>query len=129
MIGYVSFAFSLTTGGMCPTIKTSLKFFVYKLNYKSIEVSIHYEYTEKYYGMKLLLVKLFMLTNIKAQVTNYCDRLVGAKFYFLKIFIGVQLLYNVVLVSTVQQSETAIHIHISPLFWISFLFRSPQGTE
>ena len=31
-----------------------------------------------------------------------------------KIFIGVQLLYNAVLVSTVQQSESAIHIHISP---------------
>lgn len=31
-----------------------------------------------------------------------------------KIFTGVQLLYNAVLVSTVQQSESAIHIHISP---------------
>lgn len=39
-----------------------------------MEVSIHYEYTEKYYGMKPLLVKLFMLTNVIAQVTNYCDR-------------------------------------------------------
>ena len=36
---------------------------------------------------------------------------------FLKlIFIGVQLLCNVVLVSTVQQNESAIHIHIFPLF-------------
>ena len=43
--------------------------------------------------------------------------------------IGVQLLYNVVLVSAVQQSESAIHIHISPSFWISFPFRSPQTTE
>ena len=48
--------------------------------------------------------------------------------YFL-LFIGVQLLYNVVLVSTVQQSESAIRINISPLFWISFPFRSPQSTE
>lgn len=47
-----------------------------------MEVSIHYEYTEKYYGMKPFLVKLFMLTNVIAQVTNYCDRSVGAKFYF-----------------------------------------------
>ena len=38
-------------------------------------------------------------------------------------------LYNVVLVSTVQQSESVIRIHISPLFWISFPFRSPQSTE
>ena len=28
-----------------------------------------------------------------------------------------QLLYNVVLVSAAQQSESAIHIHISPLLW------------
>ena len=31
------------------------------------------------------------------------------------IFIGVQLIYNVVLVSAVQQSESVIHIHISTL--------------
>ena len=47
-------------------------------------------------------------------------------FYFL-IFIGVQLLYNVVLVSAVQQSESAICIHISPVFWISFPFRSEHN--
>ena len=39
---------------------------------------------------------------------------------FLKlIFVGVDLLYSVALVSVVQHSESAIHIHISPL-WISF---------
>ena len=49
---------------------------------------------------------------------------------FLKlIFIGVQLLYNVMLVSALQKTESDIHIHISPLFWISFPFRSPQNTE
>ena len=38
--------------------------------------------------------------------------------YLLKlIFIGVQLRYNVVLVSIIQQSESAIHIQISPLLW------------
>ena len=31
------------------------------------------------------------------------------------IFIGVELIYNVVLVSAVQQSESAIHIHITIL--------------
>ena len=36
---------------------------------------------------------------------------------FLKIFfIGVELLYNVALLSAVQQSASAICIHISPLF-------------
>ena len=37
---------------------------------------------------------------------------------FLKlIFIGVQLFHNVVLVSGTQQSELAIHTHISPRFF------------
>ena len=38
------------------------------------------------------------------------------------------LLHNVVLVFAVQQSEWTIRIHIFPLFWISFPFRSPQST-
>ena len=50
--------------------------------------------------------------------------------HFLKlIFIVVLLLYNAVLVSTAQQSESAIHIRISPLFWFSFPIRSPQSTD
>ena len=36
-------------------------------------------------------------------------------FYSFSIFIGVQLIYNVVLVSAVQQSESVIHIHVSTL--------------
>ena len=36
--------------------------------------------------------------------------------FFPLIFIGVELLYNVVVVSAVQQSESAICIHTSPLF-------------
>ena len=49
--------------------------------------------------------------------------------FFPLIFIGVELLYNVVSVFAVQQSESAIHTHISPLFWTSFPFRSPKITE
>ena len=45
------------------------------------------------------------------------------------LFFGVQLLYNVVFYSSVQQRESAIHIRRSPLFWISFSFRSPESTE
>ena len=33
------------------------------------------------------------------------------------------MLYNVVLVSTVQQSASAIHVHISPPFGVSLLLR------
>ena len=40
-----------------------------------------------------------------------------------------QLLYNIVLVSAVRQSESAICIHISPLLGISFPSRSPPSTE
>ena len=39
------------------------------------------------------------------------------------------MLYNAVLLSTVQQSESAIRIHISPLLWISSPSRSPPNTE
>ena len=50
-------------------------------------------------------------------------------FFFFLIFIGVQLIYNVVLVSGVQQSESVMHIHISTLFQIVFPYRSLQSTE
>ena len=46
-----------------------------------------------------------------------------------QIVIAVQLLYNVELFSTVQQSESAIRTYISSLFWIAFSFRSPQSPE
>ena len=45
----------------------------------------------------------------------------------LTIFIGVELLYTVVLASDAQQYESVTHTH--SLFWISFPFRSPQSTE
>ena len=58
---------------------------------------------------------------------KFCQFFISnVSFFFKLIFIGVQWLYNVVLVSAVQQNGSAIHIHISPLFWISFPFRSPQ---
>ena len=44
------------------------------------------------------------------------------------LLIGVQLLYNVGLVSALQQSDSAVHIYFL-LFWISFPFRSPQRIE
>ena len=49
---------------------------------------------------------------------------------FLKLtFVEVSLLYNVVLASTIQQSKSAICVHISTLFWIPVRFWSPQSTE
>ena len=45
------------------------------------------------------------------------------------LYIGVWLIYNVVLVSTIQQSESIIHIHISTLFQILFPNRLLQSIE
>ena len=57
--------------------------------------------------------------------TNYYDF-----YYVFKInFTGIYWLYNVVLFSVVQPSGSAICIHIFPLFWIFFPFRSPQSNE
>ena len=39
------------------------------------------------------------------------------------------MVYNVMLVSAVQQNESTIHIQISPLFWISFPFRLPKSIK
>ena len=50
-------------------------------------------------------------------------------FFFFLLFIGVQLIYNVVLVSGVEQSESAIHIHISSLFQMLFPYQSLQSIE
>ena len=53
-------------------------------------------------------------------------------YFFSRIFaffIGVYMLYNIMLVSTVQQSGSATHIHTSFLPWIVFLLRSLQSTE
>ena len=48
--------------------------------------------------------------------------------YFLT-FIGLELTYNVVLVSDVQKSGSVIHIHISIPFQILFSYRLLQNTE
>ena len=37
--------------------------------------------------------------------------------------------FTLLSISAVQRSESAVCIHTSPLFWISFAFRSPQSTE
>ena len=44
-------------------------------------------------------------------------------------FIAIELIYNAVLVSDVQQSESVTHIHIATLCKILLPFRSLQSTE
>ena len=70
----------------------------------------------------------FFLRNAPIYISIISVKMVEYVFFTL-ILIGVELLYNVLLVSTVQQSESVIRIHISPLFWISFPCKSPQNTE
>ena len=54
--------------------------------------------------------KIFNDTSIDKPVFN-CSVLIS-KFHFLKKFIGVELIYNIVLPSGLQQSEPVIYIHI-----------------
>ena len=62
----------------------------------------------------------------EGSVTPRASITIVFNFFF---FIGVLLLYNGVFVSAVQQSESAIRIHISPPSWISLPPRSPQSSE
>ena len=64
--------------------------------------------------------------NIKYDILTFCSEssksivcCIFRKFYWSII----------VLVSIVQQSESAVWLHIAPLVWISFPFRSPQITS
>ena len=49
--------------------------------------------------------------------------------YLFLNFIGVQLIYNVVLVLGVQQRDSVIHIHIFILFQILFSYRLSENAE
>ena len=48
---------------------------------------------------------------------------------FWNCFIRVQLLYNAVFVSGVQQSDSVVHIHIFILFQILFPYKLPQSNN
>ena len=74
-----------------------------------------------------LLLKTVLRTQVKLQTWENTEESQLAFFFFFLIFIRVQLLYNVVLVSTLQKSESATSIHTSPLFCISFQFWPPQN--
>ena len=49
--------------------------------------------------------------------------------FYRNIFIVIQFIYNVALVSAVQQSKSVIHIHISTLFQSLFPYRPLQSIE
>ena len=57
------------------------------------------------------------------------DFLPLGKFFLFLIVITMQLMYSVVLVSSIQQSESVKSIHISTLFKILFPYRSQKSNE
>ena len=81
--------------------------------------------------MLILFYASYLLLHFSVHIPVYIPlfRLRYFSFFFKLIFIGIQLIYNVVLVSAVQQSESVIHIHISTLFKILFPYRSLQSIE
>ena len=100
--------------------------YVLKEYYFPVELSWHS--CEKSFNLKckrLLLESQFCSTDLC--ICTYASTTLSSLLWHQKqpiytsiflylIFIGIQLLYNVVLVSAVQQSESVIHIHISTLF-------------
>ena len=64
---------------------------------------------------------------LKKRYIQYSVEYMFNEFSHFKInFNGVQLIYNVALVFTVQQHESDSHIHVLYPFWTSLSFRLPQ---
>ena len=61
-------------------------------------------------------VEYFFLGNVDHSFVSFVKCLIGLQSCFLVTFIGVWLIYNVVLVSGVQQSESVVRIHAFILF-------------
>ena len=67
--------------------------------------------------------------NAQVLVQKYTESCQSEHTFFSLIFIGVQLVYNVVLVFSVQQSESVIQIQISTNFQILFPCQPSQSIE
>ena len=93
-----------------------------------LSVTFKNKFLPPWYIFTLLITKHTHTHTHKSILTYSTSSCIGLTGIF-KVFIDVQLLYNLVLVATVQQSESAIQILIFSLFWISFPFRLPQSTE
>ena len=61
-------------------------------------------------------VEYFFLGNVDHSFVSFVKCLIGLQSCFLVTFLGVWLIYNVVLVSGVQQSESVVRIHAFILF-------------
>ena len=61
-------------------------------------------------------VEYCFLGNVDHSFVSFVKCLIGLQSCFLVTFIGVWLIYNVVLVSGVQQSESVVRIHAFILF-------------
>ena len=74
-----------------------------------------------YFCSRTFVITIPLLRILFLQITP----LNSTFFFYWFFFIGVQLLYNVVLVSVVQWSDSTICVHISPPSWTSLPFPTP----
>ena len=72
---------------------------------------------------------VFWLPNETFFFPVYITSLFKKIFFKFLVYIGAQLINNVVLVSGVRQSDSVEHIHVSILFQILFPFRLLQNIE
>ena len=79
-------------------------------------------------GPGLLFIECFFFFNYRFCFTSGNQSVEIIYLFFFKIFIGVQLLYNVMLFSAVPQLISYTYTLI-PSFWISFPFRTPHNIE
>ena len=78
---------------------------------------------------KQLRVQVWELDSNPDSTFNQVTAALYLSFLYFLFFIGVLLINNVVLVSSVQQSDSVIHIHGSSLIQIIFPFRLLHNTE
>ena len=80
-------------------------------------------------GKRQMLLPAEVEGRVKSQFFNVCFAFFLKKFFKILFDIRVYLIYNVVLVSSVRQSDSFIHIHISILFQMLFPCSLLQNIE
>ena len=93
-----------------------------------LEISILFSIVDVSIYIPTNCTRGFLFLHILSKI--YCLQvfLMVVIIYLKNFFIGVQLIYNIVLVSSVQQSESVIYI-CTFFFTIPFLYRPLQSTE
>ena len=94
--------------------------------YTVVPTLLYRKVTQLYRDMYSLKYLFHYDLSQDSQYATHQDLVAYHRFH-LSLFNGVQLLYHVALVSAnIQLSDSAVCLHISPLFWISFPSRFSQ---